>query len=122
MRLGWPTLGVLLDGGRAISGVRTVPQKLGRASALLVKDLEEICQLDRIVASLVHNDGAYGIGLRFILTRVFQQEGARPQLSQIAQDSAPDSSAEGAENLGDGSLTRSRCLCRMLHVDVGHFM
>src|SRR6202012_3410329 len=77
----WRPVGdFLLYGLLAIAGVRMVAEELRTFAALARQLLEEVRQRLRVIARLVHDDGAHGVGLRFIGARVVQDHTLRPEL------------------------------------------
>src|SRR5215469_12609356 len=53
---GWPVAHFLFDRRSTIAGVRVIAEELRRPAPLLVQNLKEICQFDRVVAGFVHDD------------------------------------------------------------------
>ena len=69
-----PVLYFLLNCGNAIAGIGVVAHELRAATpTLLFELLEKRRQRFRIVTRLVHDNGAYGVSLRFIAPRIFQR-------------------------------------------------
>ena len=107
-----------INGFNAVSWVRVIAQELRAAFADLFLQLgEKFSHGPRIVTGFVHDDGAHGVGLRFIVPRIFHQQRARSQLNAHLCEIAGGSPQQTSQCPQDtGPFLLGSLFSRVLHV------